>query len=251
MPRATRIVVLLHSSVSGRRQWRSLIAALADRYRVFAPDLLGYGETPPWTGPGPQRLSDQAALVHRLAEEVGAPYALVGHSFGASVALAAAAELGGSLERLVLIEPNPFWLLRGGHPDELAEAAALRDAVKAAGASGGWPRAAERFADYWNGPGTWAALGEERRTAFARALRPNFHEWDAVLEPPAEDVVAAVRAETHVLSARDTVAPIARIVELLERLRPDWRFAQVERGGHMAPLTAPELVEPLVEAALG
>jgi pimeloyl-ACP methyl ester carboxylesterase len=245
-----RLVVLLHSSVSGRRQWRSLAAALAGRYRVAAPDLIGYGEAPAWAGPEPQRLGDQAAVVHRLAAELGDPYALVGHSFGASVALAAAAELGGRLERLVLIEPNPFWLLRGEDPDSFAEAAALRELVKAAGAGGDWPRAAERFADYWNGAGTWAAMGEERRAAFARALQPNYHEWDAVLDPPADDPVAAVRAGTQVLSARDTVAPIARIVEILERLRPDWRFTSIERGGHMAPLTAPELVDPLVAAAL-
>lgn len=244
------LVVLLHSSVSGRRQWRALTALLEDRFRVVALDLIGYGGTPPWTEPRPQELSDQAALVHAVAEEAGAPLALVGHSFGASVALCAAAELGDRLTGLILLEPNPFSLLRETGAAEYEEAAALRDAVKSAGDAGAWAAAAERFADYWNGAGTWAAMSAERRDAFARALPPNYHEWDAVMAAPAQRYVAAVSAATHVVTARDTVAPIAAIAAALERLRPDWRFARVDRGGHMAPLTAPELVNPLVVAAL-
>ena len=51
-------VVLLHSSVSGNRQWKALIAELRDRHRVLAINLLGYGSTPPWPGDRPQRLTD-------------------------------------------------------------------------------------------------------------------------------------------------------------------------------------------------
>lgn len=244
------VVVLVHSSVSGRRQWRSLTSALEDRFRVVALDLIGYGGTPPWTAARPQRLSDQSALIHTVAQEVGPPLALVGHSFGASVALCAAAELGDTLPGLVLIEPNPFSLLRDAGAAEYREATALRDAVKAAGDAGDWPAAAERFADYWNGPGTWAAMGRERREAFARALEPNYHEWDAVLSAPSRSHVSAVGAATHVVSARDTVPPIARIVALLEELRPDWSFSRIDGGGHMAPLSRPDLVDPIVAAAL-
>jgi len=41
-------VILLHSSVAGARQWRSLMDVLADRYRVIAINLIGYGKTPAW-----------------------------------------------------------------------------------------------------------------------------------------------------------------------------------------------------------
>ena len=56
-------VVLIHSSVSGNRQWRALTEALRDRYRVLAPNLYGYGETTPWNGSEEQSLADQAELV--------------------------------------------------------------------------------------------------------------------------------------------------------------------------------------------
>jgi len=244
------VVMLLHSSVSGRRQWRALVDALDERYTMVTVDLIGYGETPPWEAERPQRLTDQSALVHELAEQIGSPLALVGHSFGGSVALCAAAELGGRLAGLILLEPNPFGLLQAANQAEFAEVWALRNAVKQAGLSGDWDGAAKRFADYWNGAGSWAAMSEQRRRLFADALRPNYHEWDAAVGAPVRDYVAAVRAQTSVTCARDTVAPIATIVTLLQERRPDWRFIWLEHGGHMAPLSRPELVNPIVAAAL-
>ncbi len=49
-------VVLIHSSVSGNRQWRALADALKDRYRVLAINLYGYGQTTPWPAGAPQSL---------------------------------------------------------------------------------------------------------------------------------------------------------------------------------------------------
>jgi len=149
-----------------------------------------------------------------------------------------------------LLEPNPFSLLRETDACEYEEATALRDAVKAAGETGAWHAAARTFADYWNGPGTWEGMANERRESFAVALRPNYHEWDAVMSAPARSYVAAVTATTHVVAARDTVPPIARIVSTLEEQRPDWTYTWIDRGGHMAPLTQPELVNPIIASAL-
>jgi pimeloyl-ACP methyl ester carboxylesterase len=42
------IVMLLHSSVSGARQWRRLVDDLKDDFQVRAVNLYGYGKTPPW-----------------------------------------------------------------------------------------------------------------------------------------------------------------------------------------------------------
>ena len=44
------VVMLVHSSVSGARQWRRLMGDLKDQFRVRAVNLFGYGKTPPWPG---------------------------------------------------------------------------------------------------------------------------------------------------------------------------------------------------------
>ena len=104
-------VVLLHSSASSYRQWQPLASALKNRRRVIAPNLFGYGETSPWNGPSSQKVSDQAGLVCAVLENVEGPIDLVGHSFGALIALEVAAILGDRTGKLVLFEPNPFAIL--------------------------------------------------------------------------------------------------------------------------------------------
>jgi pimeloyl-ACP methyl ester carboxylesterase len=245
-------VVLIHSSVSANRQWRALTEALKDRYRVLAINLFGYGETTPWPGSAPQSLYAQAQLVLALCEDLGAPVHLVGHSFGGSVALKAAALLGSRVGSLILLEPNPFYLLRqNGRSNAYLESRALRDHVKCYGALGDWPKVAERFADYWLGDGSWATMPEKRRAAFADSLRPNFHEWDAVMEEQStiEDC-KNLGARTVLVSDAATRLPIREIVALFAEACPHWTFHTVPEGGHMAPLICPGLINPVVRQFL-
>jgi hypothetical protein len=58
----------------------------------------------------------------------------------------------------------------------------LRNIVKKYGAVGEWAMAAERFADYWTGAGTWREMSPDRRLAFSEALKPNLFEWDAAMD---------------------------------------------------------------------
>jgi pimeloyl-ACP methyl ester carboxylesterase len=244
-------VVLIHSSVSGNRQWRALTEALRDRYRVLAPNLYGYGETTPWPGTEPQSLTDQARLVMAVCEEAGEPVRLVGHSFGGSVALTAALLLGERASDLVLLEPNPFRLLHQENHAAWDEIRGLREAVTARIDAGDWPGASQLFADYWLGGGTWDAMPDGRRAAFAEALAPNPYEWQAVMdEETGVAAYAAITARTLVVSDPETRRPIREIVEILAEGCPGWSFRSLPEGGHMAPLTRPELVNSIVQAFL-
>src|SRR6476469_2355549 len=134
-------VVLVHSSVSGNRQWRALMEALKDRYRVLAINLYGYGETTPWPGAALQSLYAQAQLVLALCEEAAGPVHLVGHSFGGSVAMKTAMLLGPRVRSLIPLESNPFYRLKqDGRTQAFLESRALRDHVKCFGSLGEWPK---------------------------------------------------------------------------------------------------------------
>src|SRR6266542_1591940 len=194
-------VILVHSSVSGRQQWRSLTGELASRFQVVAVDLFGYGESSSWPPRRPQTLTDQTELVLGLLQHLGRrPLALVGHSFGGAVAMKAALRLGTDLAGLVLLDPNPFYLLA-----MYGRAAAD----------------AERFADYWNGAGTWAAMPESRRAAFLAALPPNVHEWDGVMNDTTPlEVWREICAQTLLLRAAHTRHPTRELSELLLNAAP-------------------------------
>jgi pimeloyl-ACP methyl ester carboxylesterase len=245
-------VVAIHSSVSGNRQWRALTESLQDRYRVLAVNLFGYGETTPWPGRLPQSLFAQAQLIIALGEELEGRFHLVGHSFGASVALKAAKLLEPRVENLILLEPNPFYLLKqNGRTRAYMEAAELRDHVQRYGAAGNWSKVAERFADYWLGDGSWSAMPERRRIAFVESLSPNFFEWDAVMrEETTVEEWSTLTARTLVVSDPSTRAPIREIVDIFAKSCPRWSFRSVADAGHMAPLTRPDLINPIVREFL-
>jgi pimeloyl-ACP methyl ester carboxylesterase len=246
------LVILVHSSVSGAQQWRRLIEDLKADFRVRAVNLFGYGKTPAWPMEAPQSLDDQARLVETALPANAENVRLVGHSFGGAVAMKVAARLPGRVTRLVLLETNPFYLLKqSGQADAFAEAMELRNCIKKFGALGDWATAAEQFADYWGGEGSWRDMSPARRKAFAAAMKPNYSEWDAVMDEttPVEEWARLLPPATLVVNDPDTVLPIRKITALLRQSCPMWTYKEIA-GGHMAPLTRPDLINPLVRSFL-
>jgi pimeloyl-ACP methyl ester carboxylesterase len=120
------LVMLVHSSVSGARQWRGLTEDLKGHFHVRAVNLFGYGKTPPWPAESRQSLADQARLVEAALPAGTDQICLVGHSFGGAVAMKVAARLSRRVAKLVLLEPIPFQLLaQAGCKDAFAESREL------------------------------------------------------------------------------------------------------------------------------
>ena len=83
-------VVCLHSNASSSAQWRGLMDLLAPRFTVLAPDSYGSGKTPEWPSDRVISLDDEVQLIEPLIAQASGSVVLVGHSYGASVALLAA-----------------------------------------------------------------------------------------------------------------------------------------------------------------
>ena len=85
------VIVLVHGWPLNRTIWSEVTPRLvASGLRVLAPDLPGFGESPPLPGPSP-RVEGYAAELATFLEAVGPRQAAVaGHSFGGYVALALA-----------------------------------------------------------------------------------------------------------------------------------------------------------------
>jgi len=222
---------------------------LNDRFRVRAVNLFGYGETSAWPADRTQTLDDQARLVEAALPPDAEEIYLVGHSFGGAVAMKTAARLQGRVAKLVLLEANPFGLLaQTGQSDAFAEVMDLRDCIKKFGERGERATAAERFADYWIGAGAWRNMPPERRAAFAACVKPNYFEWDTMISETTspEQWASLLPKETLLVCDRHTVRPIREIAAILRRLCPSWTYEEIDAGGHMAPVTHPEVVNPIV-----
>ncbi|HUI94906.1 MAG TPA: alpha/beta hydrolase [Xanthobacteraceae bacterium] len=245
-------LVVVHASASGHRQWQLLAETLRDRYRIIAVNLFGYGKTSAWPATRPLDAADQAELVVAAADLAAGPVVLVGHSLGAAVAFEAAARLAGRVRLLVAFEPALFGHLKAnGPPAAYDEIAGVQARFLALAGMSDWDAAGAWFVDYWSGPGAWAAMPDARRRGVLTTLPAVAHEWAmAVGGIRPLDGWQAITAPVHLVHAADTRTPPREVVRLLAWAYPDWTVHEVPSGGHMAPLTRPDLVNPLIGAIL-
>lgn len=244
--------LLLHSSAAGNRQWRALMAERGGQNRLIAANLFGYGATSAWPGERPLMLADQANLVLALAHFLPERFTLIGHSLGGAIALEAASRLKDRLAALVVFEPILFNLLRErGKLEAFEEIDAVRRGCLEAHARGDLDGAARLFIDFWSGHGAWEATADERKVRMLATIPALIHEWDMVFgKAPSLDAWRTIEAPVHVLYAADTRRPTRVIADILREEFPAWRFHEVAAGGHTAPITRPDLVNPVIAEIL-
>jgi pimeloyl-ACP methyl ester carboxylesterase len=96
-------VILLHGYAETSHMWLPLIAKLADKHTVIAPDLRGFGQSS-----APEDGYTKAAMaqdIHALVKSLNHDrIRLVGHDIGLMVAYAYAAQYHDDVDRLVLME---------------------------------------------------------------------------------------------------------------------------------------------------
>lgn len=95
-------VVLVHGLSGSGRWWARNVDALAEQFRVFVVDLLGFGSS---RGAHPFQLRDAAAYLAAWLDRLGIDRAsIVGHSMGGFIAADLAARYPAQVERLVLVD---------------------------------------------------------------------------------------------------------------------------------------------------
>lgn len=245
-------VVLLHSSLASKSQWRGLAERLARHHRTLAIDLLGYGDAP---GPGDYAAFSLETEVRRVLALVaqrlrpGERFQLVGHSYGGGVALRLAQAEPHRVASLALFEPTAFHLVGDGDP-AIADVRAVADSLVPTDDAVELTRQAERFIDFWNGAGSFAALPEARRALFVRQMPKVRYDFRALLEDPQRaPALARLRVPTCLIVGRHGPACARRVAAVLEEALPIVQTHHVPTG-HMGPLTHPELVDPFFEAWL-
>jgi pimeloyl-ACP methyl ester carboxylesterase len=242
-------VVCLHANASSSSQWRALAALLEPRHRVLAPDGYGAGRGPAWPADRRIGLRDEVALLDPVFARAGDPLALVGHSYGAAVALVAAVHQQARFRALAVYEPTLFGLVDAASPPP-NEADGIRDAVARARAAldAGDPDAAARhFIDYWMGKAAWDAMPEPRRAPIAAAV-VHVGGWAHALfgEPTPLHAFAALDVPVLYMVGSASPAASRSVARLLTGVLPRVEVLAFEGLGHMGPVTHPEVVNPAI-----
>ena len=243
-------VVCLHSNASSSSQWRALMERLAQRHRVLAPDTHGAGKGPAWPEDRPLALADEVSLLEPIFARAGAPFSLVGHSYGGAVALVAALRQPQRLNALVLYEPTLFALVDAAFAPP-NDADGIRDAVERAAAAlavGDRDTAAEHFIDFWMGAGAWRATPTAQRGAIAAAI-VHVRGWGRALfgEPTPLRAFAALTMPVLLMVGEDSPASALAVARLLTQTLPNLETVAFNGLGHMGPVTHPDVVNAAIE----
>jgi len=246
-------VVCLHGNGSVSAQWRGLMELLAPSFRVLAPDSYDCGKSPSWPSDRVIRLADEVALIEPVLEQAGAPLALVGHSYGAAIALIAALANPGRVRAMALYEPTLFSLVDAAHPAP-NDADGIRQVAADAGAAldaGNEDAAAERFIDYWSGAGTWKQIPGERKPALASSVR-NVRRWAYALfnEPTPLAAFRSLKVPVLYMVGKRSSASAHAVTRLLAGALPRVELVEFEELGHMGPVTHPGQVNETIRAFL-
>jgi pimeloyl-ACP methyl ester carboxylesterase len=241
------VVMLGHCSSASHKEWLPLIETLKSDWRVLAPDLIGYGQSAPWPAAEPFSTSADVKILLALAKKTKGPLHLVGHSYGAALALEAARTLGPRVKSLVLVEPVSFHLLRQGGCPEWSEVETLGRAVLGAVARGDDSAAAKAFMTYWLGRLRWWLSPERFKQAIAATIPKVALEFSIAIDAPTTlQDYAAIAAPTLLIAGSRTRAPTRAIVDLLATTLPNAQVAILKGAGHMSPFTHPAELNRLI-----
>lgn len=245
-------VVLGHSSAGSSGQWRNLIALLSDRYRVLAPDHLGYGRTGAYPG-APDLYEIEVSIIEKLISIAGRPTHLVGHSYGGALMARTAVRNPDQLQSLSLIEPTLFHLLlpagRKFYHDEIR---AVADRVIKFVDDGNLEDAARGFIDYWVTEGAYDRMDDRARNAVIESmpkLRVEFPEgfrpWNATTV-----ALGALKVPIQLIKGTRTTNAAHGVISLLLEIWPNCDYQVIDRAGHMSPLTHAGSVNSAIERFL-
>lgn len=242
-------ILALHGLTGHGLRWAAMARAELPDARILAPDLRGHGRSP-WTPPWgiDAHVADLAGLLRAEAPE---PVVLIGHSYGANIAVHLARAIPERIRELILLDPamglDPVWALEiAGHylasPDYPHAQEARDDKFY-----GGWsdvPAAtldadiAEHLIDLPNGRVGWRVCTPAMGAAWGEMARP------AVLPPAGlrTTVVRAAKVQPPFITDGYVEELKAHLGGLLEVLEVD--------NQHMIDQSRPELVGELLRKAL-
>jgi pimeloyl-ACP methyl ester carboxylesterase len=252
-------LVLVHGLGGSLTNWLAVGDALTSRFRVFAPDLVGFGRTP-LAGREPG-IPEQAAMLARFIEHVGGgPAVVVGNSMGGLVAVQLAAERPDLVARIVLVGaalPRPLrapvdrtvvGLFALYMTPYLGEYFMRRRTAKIG--PEGVLRATMRLCGVDVKELPPEVFAAQLEVAQARLAMP----WaNGTFIKAARSVVMTAGRREHVHAmirrikapgllihgALDRLVPLS-VGEDAARQRPDWRFTVLDGVGHVPQLQVPE-----------
>jgi len=227
--------LLLHCSLASSDAWRGVAGHLAHDLTMTGFDFPGHGQSADWDGVGDY---------HVLCRDVAAsfltrPMHLIGHSFGATVALRLALERPEMVRSLTLIEPVFFAVAKGttAYADHMQEFQPFVDAME----RGRHEVAAQVFTDVWGTGADWAGLSATMRAYVTERINlipatvPTLYDDNAGMA--SDGRLEGVTCPALLIEGTESPSIVAAINDALLARMPAVQRVKVEAASHMVPVT--------------
>lgn len=249
-------LLLIHGIAGSSETWREVMPALAERYRVIAPDLIGHGQSA--KPAGDYSLGAYASGMRDLLHVLGVTRAtIVGQSFGGGVAMQLAYQHPECCERLVLVDSGGFgrevsWLLRfltlpGSEylMPVLFPSMVRRRGNDALRVLQGWGIRMARFGEMWH---SYASLTESaNRQSVIRTIRSVIDPGGQVVNAMDRLYLAQAIPTLIVWGEDDSIIPVSHAYAAHLAL-PGSRLEIIAGSGHFPHVEAPdEFLEVLTD----
>ncbi|MDO5606330.1 MAG: alpha/beta fold hydrolase [Paracoccus sp. (in: a-proteobacteria)] len=224
----------LHCMMGSGGLFEPMAPCLDGLVDLRAFDIPGHGRSPDWPGAGPDGADLHTFVTRHAAAMIDRPLDLIGHSFGATVALRIAVGAPEAIRSLTLIEPVLF---AAASPEARR---AEQDRLAPFAEAGDWAGMVARFLGDWGAPGETPMQGPraERRQ---RQMRMVMQTNTALMEDRARILrpggLEGIDAPVMLISGANSPPIIHEIADALAARLPDVARASVPDAGHMLPLT--------------
>lgn len=242
-----RRALALHCTLGHAGAWRGVGKALGHAMTLTAPDMPGHGGAADWDGTGD--LHD--AWTETALAFLETPMDVIGHSFGATVALRLAIAHPEKVRSLTLTEPVFFAAAKSQAPQALAahmqEAAPYIAALEAGEAA----QAARLFNRLWGDGTRWDDFRASARTYMTQRIHFIPAQTPAIFDDShgllAPGMMERADMPTLLIEGTQSPAIVHDINAALARRLPQARRETVAQAGHMAPMThATEVAEAIL-----
>lgn len=245
-------VLFVSGSLGTPAAWRGLWKRLPAGYRLVATSILGYGATRETRTTADLDMTHEVRVIEAAAARIDAPIHLVGHSFGGTIALAAALVGVAEIRSITTFEANPLALIREHGSEDLYEATREMSRAFEAAHARGERDAAARIIDFWGGAGSFAAMPAVVQDHCRSTAAANVLDWHTAFAFEAAKADYA-RLDVPFLLVRGSGAngAMTAITDGLALSLPDVRTAVVEDASHFLITSHPDECAALLASFLG
>lgn len=238
---------LIHCSLARGAIWRPFIEAIRLDAEPIVIELQGHGKAPDWD---PKCEISEQTLERALVALPPRAIPVIGHSYGALIALRLALEHPERVSALVMAEPVHFAAARG--TPEFGKL--MEHFAPYAEGSDDAEGAARRFIEIWGDGQSWEAIPPDRRRYFVERIHLITAAWSVQGEDApgllAPGRLEKIRVPVTLVEGGATDPVVRRINDLYETRIPDTERHVIPGAGHMAPITHAGIVAPLVRPRL-